>query len=71
MHIQNLKLLPKVYEEMCLQENTLLDLGVKVTQNATQYPLYHVIYASTKFEVTTSKGLEGIITRNVTDMGTK
>ena len=40
MHRQNLKLLlPKVYEEMRLQENTLFDLdpGVKVTQNVTQY----------------------------------
>ena len=73
MHRQNLKLLlPKVYEEMHLQEIyylTLdLDLGVKVTRNVTQYPLHHVIYASTKFEVATSNGLgEDTITRNVTD----
>ena len=71
MHRQNLKLLlSKVYEEMHLQENTLfdLDLGVKVTRNVTQYPLHHVIYASTKFEVATSNGLgEDTITRNVTD----
>ena len=55
---------------MHLQENTFfdLDLGVKVTRNITQYPLYHVIYASTKFEVATSIGLGGdTITRNVTD----
>ena len=44
-----------------------LDLGVKVTQNVTQYPLHHVIYASTKFEVATSNGLEDTITRNVMD----
>ena len=45
-----------------------LDLGVKVTQNVTQYPLHHVIYAPTKFEVATSNGLgEVTITRNVTD----
>ena len=45
-----------------------LDLGVKVTRNVTQYPLHHVIYASTKFEVATSNGLGGdTITRNVTD----
>ena len=45
-----------------------LDLGVKVTQNVTQYPLHHVIYAPTKFEVATSNGLgEDTITRNVTD----
>ena len=68
---QNLKLLlRKVYEEMHLQENTLfdLDLGVKVTRNVTQYPLHHVIYAPTQFQVATSNGLgEDTITRNVTD----
>ena len=45
-----------------------LDLGVKVTQNVTQYPLHHVIYAPTKFEVAASNHLgEDTITRNVTD----
>ena len=45
-----------------------LDLWVEVTRNVTQYPLYHVIYASTKFEVATSNGLgEDTITINVTD----
>ena len=45
-----------------------LDLGVKVTRNVTQFPLHHVIYAPTKFEVATSNGLgEDTITRNVTD----
>ena len=45
-----------------------LDLGVKVTRNVTQYPLHHVIYASTKFEVARSNSLGGDkITRNVTD----
>ena len=45
-----------------------LDLRVKVTQNVAQYPLHHVIYASTKFEVTTSNSLGGdTITRNVMD----
>ena len=45
-----------------------LDLGVKVTRNVAQYPLHHVIYASTKFEVAGSNGLGGdTITRNVTD----
>ena len=28
------------------------------TQSIAQYPLYHVTYAHTKFEVTTSKGYE-------------
>ena len=70
---QNLKLLlPKVYEEMHLQEIHYLtfdrSLGVKDTRNVTQYPLHHVIFASTKFEVATSNGLgEDTITRNVTD----
>ena len=70
MHRQNLKLLlRKVYEEMHLHYLTFdLDLGVKVTRNVTQYPLHHVIYAPTKFEVATSNGLgEDTITRNVTD----
>ena len=45
-----------------------LDLGVKVTRNVTQYPLHHVIYAPTKFQVATSNGFgEDTITRNVTD----
>ena len=45
-----------------------LDLGVKVTRNVTQYPLYHVTYSPTKFEVATSYGLGGdTFTRNVTD----
>ena len=44
------------------------DLGVKVTRNVTQYPLHHMIFASTKFEVARSNGLGGdTITRNVTD----
>ena len=34
-------------------------LGVKVTQNVAQYPLHHVIYSATKFEVAMSKGLGG------------
>ena len=71
MHRQNFKLLlRKVYEEMHLQEITLfdLDLGVKVTRDIAQYPLHHVIYAPTKFEVAMSNDLgEDTITRNVTD----
>ena len=35
------------------------DLGVKVTQNVTQYPRHHVTYAQAKFEVATSKSLRG------------
>ena len=35
------------------------DLGVKVTQNETQYPLHHVTYSATKFEVATSNLLGG------------
>ena len=45
-----------------------LDLGVKVTRNVAQYPLHHVTYSPTKFEVATSNGLGGdTFTRNVTD----
>ena len=36
-----------------------LDLGVKVIQNVAQYPLHHVTYSATKFEVTTSNGSGG------------
>ena len=45
-----------------------LDLWVKVTRNIAQYPLHHVSYAATKFEVATSNGIGGdTFTRNVTD----
>ena len=58
----------KFLEEMHLHENTFdLDLGVKATQNVAQYPLHHVTYSATKFEVATSNGLGGdAFTRNVT-----
>ena len=40
----------------------------KVTRNVAQYPLHHVTYPSTKFEVAMSNGLGGdTFTRNVTD----
>ena len=42
---------------MDLQENTFLDVGVKVTQNVAQCPLHHVTYAPAKFEVATSNSL--------------
>ena len=32
---------------------------VKVTQNVAQYPLHHVTYSATKFEVATSNRLGG------------
>ena len=46
---------------MHLQESTLfdIDLQVKVTLDVAQYPLNHVTYAPTEFEVTTSKALGG------------
>ena len=46
---------------MHLQVNTLfdLDIGVKVTQNVTQYRLHHVTYSGTKFEVSTSNSVGG------------
>ena len=36
-----------------------LDLRVKITRYVAQYPLHHVTYSATKFEVAKSKGLEG------------
>ena len=64
MHRQNLKLLlPKVYEEMRLQENTLFDLWPwpwgQGHKNVTQYPLHHVTNAQAKLEVALSKSLWG------------
>ena len=46
---------------MHLYENTLfdLDLGVQVTQDVAQYPLHHVTYSDTKFEVAMSNSLGG------------
>ena len=44
------------------------DLWVNVTRNVAQYPRYHVIYSSAKFEVVMTNGLgEDTTTRNVTD----
>ena len=50
---------------MYLQESTLydLELGVKVTQNVAQYPAHHVTYATSKFAVAMSNGLEDAFTR--------
>ena len=60
MHQQRLKLLRlSAKEKMHLQENIFfdLDLWVKVTLNVAQYPLHHITYADTSFEVATSNGL--------------
>ena len=38
-----------------------LDLGVKVTRNVAQYPLHHMTYPATKFEVATSNSLHYLI----------
>ena len=49
-----------------------LDLGVKVTRNVAQYPLHHVTYSATKFEVATPNGLGGdTFTRNVKNRRTE
>ena len=37
-------------EQMHLQENTVFDLGFKVTQDVSQHPLHHVTYAFAKFD---------------------
>ena len=44
---------------MHVHENTLIDLGlgVEVKQYVAQYPLHHVTYSDTKFEVAMSNGL--------------
>ena len=44
---------------MHFNENILfdLDLGVMVTEDVAQYPLHHVTYSDTKFEVATSNSL--------------
>ena len=44
---------------MHLQEKSIFDLGVKVTQNVAQYPLHHVTFSGAKFEVATSNRLGG------------
>ena len=61
LHLQSLKLhLSNVQKEMQLQENTIFDLGVKVTQKVAYFP--------TKFEVATFNCLKGdSFARNVTD----
>ena len=51
---------------MHLQENSIFTMtfGVKVTQIVAQYPLHHVTYSDTKFEVARSNHLgEDIFTR--------
>ena len=58
MHLQSLKLLLlTVKEEMYLQEYTLYDLDVKVTQDVAQYPPDHMTYLPAKFKVATSSSL--------------
>ena len=75
MHLQCLKLLrPTVKEQMHLQENTVFDLGVKVTQDVAQYFLHYVTYAPAKFEFATSNGLGDAILRKYSidlDLGVK
>ena len=68
MYLQSLKLLRQMVKEMHYQENTLFDLDpkvkVNVTQNVAQYPLHHVTYSATKFEVALSNSLgEATFTR--------
>ena len=38
-----------------------LDFGVKVTQNDDQYPLHHVSYAATTFEIAKANGLRSTL----------
>ena len=40
------------------------DLGVKAARNVAQYPLHHMNYSDTKFEVATSNNVGGdVVTR--------
>ena len=47
------------FGEYAFTRNTFydIDFGVKITQNVTQKPLYHLTYAPTKFEAATSNSL--------------
>ena len=61
MYLQRLKLLRPMVKETHHQENAIFDLdpkvkGVKVTQNAAQYPRLQVTYAPAKYDVATSHG---------------
>ena len=46
-------------KEKHLQENTLNDLDLGVTQNVVQCPSNHMTYVPAKFEVAMSNSLEG------------
>ena len=61
MHLQSLKIQRQKVKEKYFQENSIfdVDLGVKVTRNVALYPLHHVTYSATKFEVATSNCLGG------------
>ena len=71
IQLQSLKLLRQRFRRRSIYKKIqylTFDLGVKFTRNVTQYPLHHVTYLTTMFEVATSTGL-GVdtFTRNVTD----
>ena len=70
MHLQSLKCYFKRFRRRCIYKKIHLtfDIGIKVTQNVVLYPLYHVAYSATKFEVAMSNDLGGdTFTRNVTE----
>ena len=46
-----------------LGEYAFITLGVKVAQNFTKYPRYHVTYVPEKFEAATFNGLGDAFTR--------
>ena len=70
MNLQSLKLLRQSYYVKSFRKRSIykkiqyltfdLDLEVKVTQNVAQYPIHHVTYPATKFEVATSIRLGGV-----------
>ena len=52
---------------MHLQKNSIFDLDLGVTRNVAKYPLHHVTYSATKFEVAMSYRLgEDTFTRKYT-----
>ena len=57
-----------IYKKM---QYLTFDLGVKVTQNVAQYPLYHVTFSATKFKVAMSRYIYKKIHYLTFDLGVK
>ena len=59
MQYLNLKFVIVVFPDHTHLLFLTFDHGVKATGNVAQYPLHHVNYSDTKFEVGTSNSLGG------------